>query len=351
MASTYSPSLRIELIGTGDQDGVWGATYNDNLGLVEQAITKVEPLDMTSGDHTLTTANAAVDEARSAVLVLSGTPGAAATLTVPQLDKSYVVSNRTTKEITLSSGAGDTFVCPPESISRIAVHGATGDVLGVALTDVVAQALVNAGGPDLFTDTGMAPIHSPVFTGTPRAPTPGAGDADEAVATTAYVVNSTVPPGVVFLWHGSAASIPPGWVLCDGANGTPDLTDRFVLGCGSGYVEGSTGGSQDSVLVRHDHGGATDGQDARHKHGGNTSSDGTHSHGGVRVDVRWSGDDSTPRVIQGRVGESKSAGVHTHTLTVGQPDVDHTHSIQSSGVSGIGKNMPPYYVLCYMMKV
>jgi len=41
---------------------------------------------------------------------------------------------------------------------------------------------------------------------------------------------SGLPTGVIVMWSGSMASIPTGWALCDGANGTPDLRDRFIVG-------------------------------------------------------------------------------------------------------------------------
>lgn len=52
-----------------------------------------------------------------------------------------------------------------------------------------------------------------------------------------------VPTGLVVMWSGSIASIPSGWALCDGSGGTIDLTDSFVLGAGSTYSPGDTGGS------------------------------------------------------------------------------------------------------------
>jgi len=63
-----------------------------------------------------------------------------------------------------------------------------------------------------------------------------------------------VPSGSIFLWHGSIVSIPPGWLLCDGNNGTPDLRDRFVIGAGSTYNPGASGGN-----VSHSHNFTSDG--------------------------------------------------------------------------------------------
>lgn len=51
------------------------------------------------------------------------------------------------------------------------------------------------------------------------------------------------------MWAGSVNSIPPGWVICDGNNGTPDLRDRFLVGAGSAYVVGDTGGEDEHTLV------------------------------------------------------------------------------------------------------
>lgn len=55
----------------------------------------------------------------------------------------------------------------------------------------------------------------------------------------AYCVQS----GLIILWYGSVASIPEGWVLCDGTNGTRDLRSRFVVGAGDTYNVAATGGS------------------------------------------------------------------------------------------------------------
>jgi hypothetical protein len=98
MASTYSPNLRLELIGTGEQQGTWGSTTNTNLGtLIEEAIggyTSVTVSD--AGDTTLTTNNGSADQARNMVLNLTGTIGAARNVIVPAIEKVYIVKNATT---------------------------------------------------------------------------------------------------------------------------------------------------------------------------------------------------------------------------------------------------------------
>ena len=62
-------------------------------------------------------------------------------------------------------------------------------------------------------------------------------------------VSFALPRGFIGMWSGSLAAIPTGWTLCDGTNGAPDLSDRFVVATGSTYTAiGATGG-QNSVTL------------------------------------------------------------------------------------------------------
>lgn len=98
MASTYSPNLRLELIGTGEQQGTWGATTNTNLGtLIEEAIGGYVSVTVSDvGDTTLTTNNGSADQARNAVINLTGTISAARNVICPAIEKVYIVRNATT---------------------------------------------------------------------------------------------------------------------------------------------------------------------------------------------------------------------------------------------------------------
>ena len=97
MASTWS-NLKFELIGTGDQSGTWGTTTNNNIGLaIEQAIGGKADVTMSSTPITLSlTDTTALQNARALYLNLTGTPGGAATLNVPAVQKAYIVYNNTT---------------------------------------------------------------------------------------------------------------------------------------------------------------------------------------------------------------------------------------------------------------
>lgn len=96
MSSTYSPSLRIELIGNGDQSGNWGTTTNTNLGtVIEQAITGIQSITMSNANYTLTNYNGASDEARNIALIIGGTNSAVRNVITPDAEKTYIVANNT----------------------------------------------------------------------------------------------------------------------------------------------------------------------------------------------------------------------------------------------------------------
>jgi hypothetical protein len=108
MASTYSGNLAIELIGTGDQAGTWGATTNTNLGTaLEQAITSTATVSFVSGGNSaiaLTQTNA-FQAARSYRLSLSGTSSGTQYLWIPAINKQYVVNNALANSIIVSNGS------------------------------------------------------------------------------------------------------------------------------------------------------------------------------------------------------------------------------------------------------
>lgn len=199
---------------------------------------------------------------------------------------------------------------------------------------------------------------SAALTGTPTAPTAAAGTNTTQIATTAFI--NQMFSGIITMWSGSVASIPVGWYLCNGSNGTPDLRDRFVIGAGSNYAVGATGGSKDAIAVAHSHTGTTDGRDINHTHffsaytGGQTAD---HSHGipfGPRAGSGAAVSDSQggagpigtygtsndhAHFVQGDTGYMNGGGTHSHTFNTA-----------SAGASGTNANLPPYYALAFIMK-
>lgn len=110
-----------------------------------------------------------------------------------------------------------------------------------------------------------------------------------------------LPSGAILLWSGSIATIPAGFVLCDGNNDTPDLRDRFLYGAGGALNPGATGGAQN-----HNHSFTSDG----------------HSH-----TIQSGNDFATGAVFD-----------------------NETSSDSDTGTTDNGSNMPPYYALAFMMK-
>jgi len=66
---------------------------------------------------------------------------------------------------------------------------------------------------------------------------------------TAPASGATIPAGLIAMWSGSIGSVPSGWYLCDGSNGTPNLTDRFIVGAGASYAVNATGGATSVTLT------------------------------------------------------------------------------------------------------
>ena len=131
MASTWS-DLKFELIGTGDQSGTWGATTNDNIGTaIEQAIAGKADITMSSTTITLTlTDTTALQNARAFYLNLSGSPGGAAVLNVPAIEKPYIVKNGADQTVTVKV-SGLTGVAIPAGKTAIVYNNGTDVVTGI----------------------------------------------------------------------------------------------------------------------------------------------------------------------------------------------------------------------------
>ena len=136
MASTYSTSLKLTLMGDGDQAGLWGQTTNTNLGtLLEQAITGVTSIVMLDANYTLTSFNGISDEARNAVLVVTGTNNAQRDLIPPVVEKLYTVVNNTTGGYAIRViGASGTGVIIPNGATCLVYCDGTNFVSGLSGT-------------------------------------------------------------------------------------------------------------------------------------------------------------------------------------------------------------------------
>ena len=126
MASTYS-QLKIELIGTGEQSGTWGATTNTNLGTaIEEAITGSVDVPFSSADVTLTLTNSnASQTARNLRLRLTGTSGGARNLIIPDtstggaFEKFYIITNELADDVTVQNSTGTTYTVPAGTTGQV----------------------------------------------------------------------------------------------------------------------------------------------------------------------------------------------------------------------------------------
>jgi hypothetical protein len=192
--------------------------------------------------------------------------------------------------------------------------------------------------------SSKADLNSPALTGTPTAPTASAGTNTTQVATTAFVIANAIPSGLISMWSGTIATIPTGWVLCNGSNSTPDLRNRFIIGAhsdtaGVAYstVTGSntqTGGTKDAIVVSHTHTATSSVTDPGHLH---TIKDGDVN---TRTNpyFNWTGTGGASVGVTGASTNSNTTGITVAT------------SISTEGSSGTNQNLPPYYALAFIMK-
>ena len=124
MASSWSP-LKIELIATGEQSGIWGNTTNTNLGTaLEEAITGSASVTFASSDVTLTlTDTNASQTARNLRLDLGGTSGGARNLVVPAIEKQYIVRNGCADTITIKNSTGSGVAIPSGATTVVFNNG------------------------------------------------------------------------------------------------------------------------------------------------------------------------------------------------------------------------------------
>lgn len=136
--------------------------------------------------------------------------------------------------------------------------------------------------------------------------------------------------GAIVIWSGSTLDIPSSWQLCDGTNGTPDLRNRFIIGAGDLYNVGATGGSANAIIPSHTH----------------TNSMNSVSHTHTHLVVGGTGG-TTLGHFRGQSGNTGSFtfsanGAHTHDVTLINA---------GAGETGVNKNLPPYFALCYIQQI
>ncbi len=209
--------------------------------------------------------------------------------------------------------------------------------------------------------------------------------------------NDVLPAGVIVVWSGTIDSVPVGWFLCDGNNGTPNLKGRFILGSNphanrntslSTQEVGNTGGEETVTLTvgtmpSHLHT-ATVSTSGAHSHTTSMESSGAHTHSGsLTGGTHTHGFDRTARTAMefpnGSSGSAsrrrthrnrhntvvhRNTSGHSHTVSVQANSGGHTHGssikaagahnhaaiVENTGSASPHENMPPFFVLAYIQK-
>lgn len=138
-------------------------------------------------------------------------------------------------------------------------------------------------------------------------------------------IGGGIDKGIIVMWSGTVDKIPEGWQLCDGTNDTPDLRDRFIVGAGSSYTTGDIGGLN-SVKLTVD-------QMPSHNH------------------IAQSKFDKHSRIYN---FNTKYSDGSNETLTfssnsLGTMNISTT--VNSTGGGAAHENRPPYYALCFIIKL
>jgi hypothetical protein len=378
MPSSYTSNLAIEKPANGEQVGTWGSTVNDNMDIVDRLTSQVGSIALTGTTHTLTTSNAGVlSDGHYSLIKFTGTPGGTCTVTIDpnNIQRIYTIYNTTNQTVIMSQGSGSTVSVPAGEVAQLYADGAGSGASVVQLTDKLKDVLYSSdigstvqgydadlaaigalaktdgnfivgNGSTWVAESGNTALNSLGVTATATelntldgitASTAELNILDGLTATTSNLNTASthyVPSGGIILWSGSVASIPSGWFLCDGNNSTPDLRDRFVVGAGSSYAVGATGGASSVTL--------STSQIPSHTHtfSGTTSHVGDHTHSipdGSGVDGASA---LEAGLVTGTV-QSGAAGAHSHTFS-------GTTAATGSGSSH--ENRPPYYALAYIMK-
>lgn len=347
MSSTYSTSLRAELIGSGDQAGAWGSTTNGNLSnIFDVAIAGYQTVSVISASQALTylngpTTTANLNQSVYAMLRFTTTTGAVFNVYAPPVSKQYIVYNNSGYSMTIynSTVIGNT------TAAGTGVVVANGDKVmvwsdgtnfyelqasnltstlpvpkgGTGATSFTSGALLKGAGTSAIAVASAADIAGQI--GTLPVANGGTG-VTTAAAITSLVGNLLFPVGAIYT---ATVATNPGTLLGFGT-WTAFGAGRVLIGNGGGFSAGATGGSADAVVVSHSHTATSTVTDPGHLH--------------LIPDLYETS------VIQSGTGTSgagaRKLNDRTASATTG---ITVGTSVATQGVSGTNANLQPYIVV------
>ncbi len=349
MPSTYSPDLRIELIANGEKTGTWGTITNDNLGvIIEDAISGLASVSITSANQALTAQNGAADQSRCAAVSLTTTTGAPFNVYVPPVTKLYVIQNASAYTATIyastvlgnTTAAGSGTAIPAGRSVLVRCDGTNVfDQFNHVVNNMSFGGNVSVAGNASITGTTTL-LDDLILGGSPG--TSGQVVVSQGSGSSPAWGNAFVA-GMIMMWSGTIATIPSGWLLCNGSSGTPDLRDRFIVGATSddaGVAKTNitglltqTGGSKDAIVVSHTHTATSVVTDQGHVHNIFPTLSGANPGTGNFIQGAF-----TQQAYGSSVTSSSPTGITVATTN------------STAGSSGTNANLVPYFALAFIMK-
>ena len=317
-------SSGIVLIGNGEEAGTWGTITNNNLEILNRLVSEAGTIVLAGTTHTLTIADGTLSDGQYAVLVFGGAPSGTNTVTISPNDakRVFIVKNSSGQSVVLTQGSGGNTTIANGKTAIVYSDGAGSGaaVVDVSTTFITTNNLIVANNLSDLANTTTARTNLGLGTAATLNVGTGANNIVQlngsaqlpAVDGSLLTGIVAIPTGAILLWSGSIASIPSGFVICDGTSGTPDLRDRFVVGAGSSYAVAATGGANtvalaEANLAAHTHSvSGTTASDGAHTHNvsGNTSNTGAHTHN-VSGNTSNTGDHA-------HNGSTSNTGSHSH---------------------------------------
>jgi len=301
MPSSFSPNLRIELIGAGEQAGTWGTTTNTNLGtLIEDAISGYVSVSIASANQALSALNGAADQSRNAVINLTTSTSAAFAVYAPPDPKQYTIKNASAYTATI--------------FNSTALGNTTAAGTGVAIPAGKTTTVWSDGTNFAFQNTYIAPvIFTDIFTD---------------------IVNTLYPVGSIYI--NATNSTNPGTLLGFGtwsAFGAGRVPVGFNASDPLFDTAEETGGSKDAIVVSHTHTATS------------TVTDPSHNHSSARNGTGGTGLNLTGFAAPSFDGNNDGP-IPTTSVTTG---ITVATTNASAGSSGTNANLQPY-ITVYMWK-
>jgi hypothetical protein len=252
MATLYTPLLKVALPTTGELSGTWGTVINEEITkLFEAAIAGTTTISVNGGDVTLTSTDGAADQARAAILVVTGAPGVSRNIIVPSASKAYIVVNNTNAPVVIKGSATTGASIPAGQRALVAWNGTDFVQVGASAGGANTQIQFNnngslAGSSNLtFNGTTLSANALSLSTALPLA-SGGTG------ATTAANARTNLGLGSIATQNSNALAVTGGTIsgvtissitdlaVSDGGTGASDApTARANLGLGSMATQAS----------------------------------------------------------------------------------------------------------------